>query len=229
MKTSILFSLIALFFCSSCNHSEKADTDSVPRYKNILILGNSIVAHDPAPEIGWEYDWGMAASARDSDFVHILEKEIHGIDKSIKVSWGNLSVYENNYETYNLEMLSDYKNMKPDMIILKISENVKYTEGMDDKFIKSYGDLLDYLAPSDSVKRIIVEGFWPTPVNGMIKEYAMAKDYTFVPLADLFENDKTNAAIGLFEHEGVSNHPSDKGMRNIARRIWENISGELIH
>ena len=28
----------------------------------ILFIGNSITRHEPKPEIGWPYDWGMAAS-----------------------------------------------------------------------------------------------------------------------------------------------------------------------
>lgn len=51
----------------------------------------------------------------------------------------------------------------------------------------------------------------------------LAHGYPFVALSDLFANDKTNAAIGLFENEGVANHPSDKGMRNIAARILETL------
>ena len=182
-------------------------------------MGNSIVAHDPAPEIGWHYDWGMAASSRDSDFVHILSSNIHEMDTSVIVLSGNLSVYENNYDTYNLEQLIDYRNFNPDMLILKISENVTYQKGMEQTFISSYNKLLKYIAPSDSTVKIIVEGFWPTPINGMIEQYAKDNNLVFVKLADLYMDDKTNTAIGLFEHEGVGRHPSDKGMRNIANRI----------
>jgi hypothetical protein len=33
-------------------------------------------------------------------------------------------------------------------------------------------------------------------------------------------------AIGLFEHTGVSNHPSDKGMAAIADRIMKAVTEE---
>ena len=32
---------------------------------NVLFIGNSITRHEPKPEIGWEHDWGMAASKRE--------------------------------------------------------------------------------------------------------------------------------------------------------------------
>lgn len=223
MKVSnIYILLIALVTICSCNTSN-IET-GYTKIGKVLILGNSIVAHDPAPEIGWYHDWGMAASARDSDFVHILSSNIHELDTSVIILSGNLSVYENNYDTYDVGQLIDYRNFNPDMLILKISENVTYQEGMEQTFISSYDKLLKYLAPSDSTVKIIVEGFWPTPVNDMIKRYASNNNLTFVKLADLYENDKTNSAIGLFEHEGVGRHPSDKGMRNIADRIWSQIS-----
>lgn len=214
--------LIALTSIYSCN-TNNIETNNT-KIGKVLILGNSIVAHDPAPEIGWHYDWGMAASSRDSDFVHILSSNIHEMDTSVIVLSGNLSVYENNYDTYNLEQLIDYRNFNPDMLILKISENVTYQKGMEQTFISSYNKLLKYIAPSDSTVKIIVEGFWPTPINGMIEQYAKDNNLVFVKLADLYMDDKTNTAIGLFEHEGVGRHPSDKGMRNIANRIWSQIS-----
>ena len=40
--------------------------------KKILVVGNSILRHGPCKEIGWERDWGMAASAPEKDFVHLL-------------------------------------------------------------------------------------------------------------------------------------------------------------
>ena len=214
--------LIAVTSIYSCN-TNNIETNNT-KIGKVLTLGNSIVAHDPAPEIGWHYDWGMAASSRDSDFVHILSSNIHEMDTSVIVLSGNLSVYENNYDTYNLEQLIDYRNFNPDMLILKISENVTYQKGMEQTFISSYNKLLKYIAPSDSTVKIIVEGFWPTPINGMIEQYAKDNNLVFVKLADLYMDDKTNTAIGLFEHEGVGRHPSDKGMRNIANRIWSQIS-----
>jgi hypothetical protein len=34
-------------------------------------------------------------------------------------------------------------------------------------------------------------------------------------------------AIGLFEHEGVANHPGDIGMKNIAERILKELKNLL--
>ena len=42
----------------------------------ILIYGNSIALHGPAPKIGWERNWGMAASAREKDFAHLVVADL---------------------------------------------------------------------------------------------------------------------------------------------------------
>ena len=42
----------------------------------ILFLGNSITLHETKPEIGWNHNWGMAASAEENDYVHIVLSEL---------------------------------------------------------------------------------------------------------------------------------------------------------
>ena len=42
----------------------------------VLFVGNSITLHGPRPQIGWTNNWGMAATARDRDYVHLLQKKI---------------------------------------------------------------------------------------------------------------------------------------------------------
>lgn len=185
--------------------------------KRVLILGNSIVSHTVWPSIGWYNDWGMAASARDSDFVHRIIHRMAEIDTSIVVSYTNIASFENGFWKYNLNSLSKYKN--PDLLILKIGENVNKDSASVYNFSKYLNALYTYIAPKDSINTIVCDGFWPNSINDSLKNFAQTKTLHFVSLFDLFVNDKTNSAIGQFENLGVARHPSDKGMGNIATRI----------
>jgi hypothetical protein len=42
--------------------------------QRILFLGNSITMHGAKPSIGWSNNCGMAASALDKDYVHVLTR-----------------------------------------------------------------------------------------------------------------------------------------------------------
>lgn len=42
------------------------------RIEKILFLGNSSTFHPPRDEVDWQGNWGMAASAADKDYVHLL-------------------------------------------------------------------------------------------------------------------------------------------------------------
>ena len=65
------------------------------KINKVLILGNSIVAHDPEPDIGWAGNWGMAASISDSDFVHVLTRKIQAANRYVVVKSWNIAVFEN--------------------------------------------------------------------------------------------------------------------------------------
>ena len=45
----------------------------------ILFVGNSITLHGILPEIGWNHCFGMAASSRENDYVHVCMKEIQKV------------------------------------------------------------------------------------------------------------------------------------------------------
>lgn len=222
----LIYALLApLFFAIACDKvkSEEPGKEKLPqKIKNVVIMGNSIVAHPAKASIGWNADWGMAASTRDSDFVHILMRKIHQIDPAVEIRMANISPFEQNYETYDFSQLSAYRNA--DMIIIKISENVDLQTAEKRGFITYYDKLIKYLNPEQKIKIVISDGFWPSPVNDMIKTYATEHKYPFVTLPDLYRDDVANSARGKFENEGVGNHPSDQGMRNIANRIWDCIA-----
>ena len=196
---------------------------TVTKHKTVLILGNSLVRHGQAPQIGWYGDWGMAASVKDSDFVHLLIRDIHKVDPSVIIKYKAISDFERDFDAYPLSNLDSLKN--PDMLIMRISENISDEKAAKDNFIKYYDKLFKYLAPEKKSVKIVVDGFWKKKnVNSMMEKYASKKNYSFVSITDL-SDDPTNTAIGKFKHTGVAAHPSDKGMRMIEQRIWSSIKG----
>jgi len=217
--------LLTFLFYTSITHlavSSQPGNPGVSKIKTIVILGNSIVWHPPAPEIGWYGDWGMAASAKDSDFVHLLIRDVHRVDSSVEVKFKNIADFERGFDTYPLSKLDSLRN--PDMLILKISENVNDQEALDKDFVSYYSKLVEYIAPGNQSVKVIVDGFWVKEnVNRLIKEYALNNNFHFVSITGLL-NDSTNTASGKFEHKGVAAHPSDKGMREIEEKIWDSVN-----
>ena len=193
----------------------------------VMFVGNSMTLHGIRPEIGWYGEWGMAASTKHADYVHLLEEDIKAIDPDSSFCICQVAEWEVNYKEGSacLPQYESARNFGADLIVLRFIENVP-TNGYDSNvFVQELDGLVNYLNGTGKAKLIITTGFWKHPGDNDIRVYANEKGITCVELGDLGE-DKQMKAVGLFEHRGVANHPGDKGMRAIADRIMKAIVEE---
>lgn len=185
----------------------------------ILFLGNSITLHGVKHDIGWHNRWGMAASSKEKDYVHIIEDEIKKLcpDAAFCICQGAKweCEYKNGSELYHLyQPASDFG---ADIIVARLIENCPLKNFDKDIFKKEYFGFIKYLS-GENTKVILTTGFWKHTGDAVIEEMAKEENLPLVRLGDLGEDDSMKA-IGLFEHSGVANHPGDKGMQAIANRI----------
>lgn len=194
--------------------------------RNILILGNSITIHGPSPKLGWNGNWGMAASAADKDYVHLLEKQIREIQPTAQFTVANIAnTFERKFWQFDTTDFADYRNAQADLILLRIGENISDSLAAERSLSKSVEDLVKYLtAKNPSAKVCIVGSFWPKKsVNKILQATCEKHGWLYVSLKGFYEKTTVNTAIRKFDNPGVAKHPSDAGMRAIAGRIWENI------
>ena len=193
--------------------------------KRIMFVGNSITLHGIKSEIGWHGAWGMAASAKDKDYVHILERLILEKDPGASFCICQASrwerVYQNGSEVY--ELFKNARDFNADIIVFRCIENCSGKDLDGEVFQRELDALLRYLDGSGDAKIVITTGFWRHPGDGALRQYAKKMGYPCVELGDLGE-DESMKAIGLFDHSGVANHPGDKGMQMIAERIFDAVS-----
>ena len=192
--------------------------------KKVMFVGNSITRHGITPEIGWYWDWGMAASALENDYVHLLVDKINMIEPDTSFCVCQVAKWECEYKNGS-EHLREYENARDfeaDVIIFRMIENCPYKDFDKDTFYREYQNLIDYLNPTEKAKIILTTGFWKHPGDDTIIRIAKEREYPYIYLGELGEDDKMKA-IGLFEHTGIANHPGDLGMMHIAELIWEKI------
>ncbi|MBR4072907.1 MAG: SGNH/GDSL hydrolase family protein [Clostridia bacterium] len=186
----------------------------------IMFMGNSITLHGIKHDIGWHNHWGMAASAKEKDYVHIIEKEVKKIHSDATFCICQVANWERGYKN-GKELYSLYepaRDFGADIIIARLIENCPYVDFDADVFKTEYLNLIKYLSKSDT-KVILTTGFWKHTGDEAIRELGKENGIPVVELGDLGE-DESMKAIGLFEHSGVANHPGDKGMKYIANRIF---------
>ena len=187
----------------------------------VLFLGNSITLHGVCAEIGWHNEWGMAASAEEKDYVHLLIEKIRATQPDAAFCICQVASWERAYKTgTDLHRLYESaRDFGADILIMRMVENCPSADLDGVAFKRELNSLLEFLGGENVV---MTTGFWHHPLDEFIVEYAEEKNYPLVTLGDLGEMDCMKA-IGLFEHTGVANHPGDKGMAAIADRIFEKL------
>ena len=186
----------------------------------VLFIGNSITWHGIKTSIGWSGDYGMAASSREKDYVHVLASMVEEKYGKVGICIAQLAEWERNYvsDTILEENYAPAREFDADIIVVRIGENMPKGSA---PACKPYFDrMIKYFKVREGQKVIITDSFWRNDArDAVIRELAEENGYAFCRIGDL-ENDPENMAIGQFEHRGVALHPSDLGMERIAKRIF---------
>lgn len=195
----------------------------------VLFLGNSITKHGPAPAIGWTGDWGMAASAREKDYVQLLTSHIAKTAGAHPMTMvRNIADFERGYETFDIE--KEFKEelaFQADLVIIAIGENVSEpsTDESRKKFAEAFARLLSAVKQHGKPAIFVRSSFWQNPVKDTIMRRASEDaGATYVDISRLGA-DKSHMASSerKIEHPGVAGHPGDKGMKAIADDIFSAI------
>ena len=185
----------------------------------IAFVGNSITRHGVKLDIGWNHNFGMAASSIENDYVHRVIRKLEEKYASVSACICNAAVWERGYSegdaTYH--HFQSVKAFHPDVLVMRLVENCSLNVFDYDIFREEYEQFVNFLA-DDHTRIIFTTSFWKHPGDKAIEEVARLKNSPCIYLGDLGEQDKMKA-IGLFEHTGVANHPGDLGMQTIAERI----------
>ena len=184
----------------------------------ILFLGNSITRHGKAEELGWFGDWGMAASCRENDYVHRLVSRLQKDGKKVSYCVANLSEWERTRDVTLLETrYGQAKEFGADIVVVRLGENAQLAENLN-AFISCYRSMVGYF--KGKAKVILTDLFWEyEPFDRFVREFAKENGYAFARLSDLGSCAEMKA-IGKFRHQGVAAHPGDRGMEEIAERIY---------
>ena len=198
----------------------------------VLIYGNSIALHAPKADIGWTNCWGMAASAPEKDFAHLV---VAGLEKRLgkraDFRIRNLAVLERNFTT-NIAAVADISAdaaWKPDYVVIAIGENSPNIDKANaDTFQKFLADIARPFV-RNCAKVVMRSPFWRNPAKASCTAKAAAEvGAVYVDAGHLGEKDE-NKAIGLFHHDGVANHPGDLGMKRLAELVLSGIPFEQIY
>lgn len=187
----------------------------------VLIVGNSITRHSPAPEIGWENDCGMAASAAEKDYVHVLFTKLneHRPHRFLVLQAAD---FERSFE-YEQSLRGEMELVKaysPDIIVGRLSENVFAKDCAGGAWQNVYGQLLSDCGREET-RYILTTAFWRSEeVDGQTRALASERGWKLVELGDLGD-DPAMLAGDKFWHSGVAVHPGDEGMHAIADRLYK--------
>ena len=181
--------------------------------KKVMIIGNSIMKHGKAPQLGWNTDWGMAATAEEKDYAHQLYAKICGALKQEKAP--ELKLVRVSDETH-MKGWDSLKGNDADVIVIQISDNYRGKQNAEE-FQNNYSQMIRDLRGDRDPLIVCLTNWGGGKKNEMIRAAAKENNVLSVDLAPLAANPENKAGSeGHFTHNGVNWHPGDRGMAAIA-------------
>ncbi|MBR1728654.1 MAG: SGNH/GDSL hydrolase family protein [Selenomonadaceae bacterium] len=194
---------------------------------SFLVLGNSITEHGICEY--WWGDWGMGASKRENDFVHVMADTL---SKKYNVTFDFINLFQWEAMHYDraesLQLLEKFSNKNYDFVVIQLGENISNVFTLEQDFV----ELINYVKKTISSKAefVMLGQFWKNDLIDMIKQNActLTKSH-FINLTDI-QNSKYQVGIGcevfgedgtkhIVNHPGVALHPNDKAMKVFVERI----------
>lgn len=214
-KISWLAGLGATLLLAGCCVTE-------PREKpvaELLVVGDGITCHAPLPELGWNGDWGMAATSAERDFAHRLLAHIRkkSPDAALRVDG---IMYEDTMTGW-VHLLPNHA----DVIVIQLGEN--YHGGVSaDEYCESYARMIDELSEGSSPVVVCV-GTWNRPdVDTIIRRAAESRNAPFVDLSPIAADPANHAAAdGVYPK--LNSRPGDRGMQAIADAVADAVDSRL--
>ncbi|WP_437184962.1 SGNH/GDSL hydrolase family protein [Planctomicrobium sp. SH668] len=195
----------------------------------ILFLGNSITFHAPLESVSWDGNWGMAASREDLDYVHVLVHKIaEEVDGKPQFKVRNIADFERGFQAFNFaEELKEFWEFKPQLVVLAIGENVSAldSEDLQEGYENAFRNLIQQAKKSGASTIVVRSSFYPDPAKDeAMRRASEAEEVIFLDIQEL-SKDPLNFGRSErdFKHDGVANHPGDRGMQAIADAIWSTI------
>jgi hypothetical protein len=190
----------------------------------LLCVGHSLTKHAPLKSIGWEFDWGMAATAKEKDYVHVLWKLMKQKYGDMPLCIAKAGYFERNFPQADKILPQRYtpaRDFKAKWIVISIVDNVRPKMAKEHSFIKEYEKLVDFVNPDGKAKIIITTAWYPLKaLNKDLIEFAKRRNITIVDIGKIYHQEGMKAT-GLWKHAGVASHPSDKGMKALAEAYFQ--------
>lgn len=223
-----LFILGSVLAAASAGFGQSPGQDLAAKpFHRVVFLGNSITKHGPKKDIGWEGNWGMAATAESKDYVHLVTAGLaKGQGTAPQIHVQNIAGFERDHATADVAaLLKEASAFQPDLVILAIGENVPAldTDERKQTFKKQMLKVMKTMKPDAKTTLLVRSSFWANAAKDtVLKEACTEAGGVFVDIQTLGK-DAANYAKSErpIKHEGVGRHPGDQGMQAIATALLQ--------
>lgn len=190
----------------------------------LVVLGNSIT-NAPALDQDWTAGWGLSSSTPEKDFVHILHAQLStflGYSPYFKTF--GIADFERNFNNYNLATLDFLDTIHPDIILLRIGDNIRFDYAIDHKFWNHFENLLNFLQKRSHLIVCTSSWYYNKSVDDIMRACCNKYKVSFVDISYLASNSNAHAySERTFDNEAIGSHPGDKGMKDISDIIFNEL------